>query len=74
LLTAPLTAATESHKRLVVTCSEGCSLLFHFPYCWRHFKDTYRQNVNDKFEDILNKGQVGTQKAAYNPRVVHGAC
>ena len=45
-------AAAESHRRMVVSCSEGCTIMFHQPTCWRAFKEAFKANHNHAFEDF----------------------
>ncbi|CAK9267810.1 unnamed protein product [Sphagnum jensenii] len=37
----------ESSRRIELSCSEGCCVLFHFQACWREFEKNFRDNNTD---------------------------
>lgn len=42
-----------------MACSEGCNLLFHYPMCWRNFKEGCRALMSVEVEDVVLRTKVG---------------
>lgn len=56
-----LALGAESERRLHMSCSQGCSLLFHYPTCWRNYKEGLRALEGTEVEDVVLRGKVRTR-------------
>lgn len=55
----PGPAPTESERRLHMVCTHGCSILYHYPGCWRTHKEGCRALHGMEVKDVVYKEKVG---------------